>query len=702
MSQPKYKSENYMNLGGINTKVSPYLTGPHEFLDMVNFDFQTPGSLSTRWGTTQSLATSASFVDTIRSLFEFTKLDGSSFMIFSHSGSIWYGATTGAQIGLSLAIMGTTQTYVSYPHRVNPANTTAATRSNGAFFVDGEERFNYSGAQSSVTVPISLAAQPNTQNQLDYAMFQNFLFMCDGTKFLKFDGSTAYPVGLPPVGVNGLTAAASENTFAGQGISINGSAGTAGLQFGFPYIFYASYVNNRGFQGPIWPVATYDNNASGNGITMVALYGSTNTAISFQLQTPLTLGLSAINLWAWQGPTTGFDQTTAFLQDFKFLKSIAPSGSTFTVGTYDAFGFSGNFGQSQPGTSFLPMGFTLKASGQNSVYNFDVAGIYPRYIETYSNRLFIAGFSAIPSTVYFSDVGEPEGYDSTAFFEVRTNDGDRVTALKSYQSKLMAFKKNSFHELSGDNPDNFFLREVSDQYGCLSNRAITIFNNSLLFLDRKGVMLYNGANITPLSTKIQDVFESMNLSAAEDQATMVHDKIRNQVLLGIPVSGSIVNNLTVVYDYINDAWTKYTGYNPSIYAIVKGPLSSPMVFFGGYSGKIFNYGSSFIGDNGVGFTCMYKTRYLSDMGQSIEKQWRRLYLNVDPTPSVTIPISIDFMKNYGTSITLNKTMYGTQFQSRIDYGISAKSLAYQATYNSATIAIKIHGFTVEYREQRRV
>ena len=44
----------------------------------------------------------------------------------------------------------------------------------------------------------------------------------------------------------------------------------------------------------------------------------------------------------------------------------------------------------------------------------------------------MAGFSAQPSRVYWSNIGEPEGVDPSFFAEFRTNDGDRLTGLKVY------------------------------------------------------------------------------------------------------------------------------------------------------------------------------------------------------------------------------------------------------------------------------
>jgi len=92
----------------------------------------------------------------------------------------------------------------------------------------------------------------------------------------------------------------------------------------------------------------------------------------------------------------------------------------------------------------------------------------------------------------------------------------------------------------------------------------------------------------------------MNYAAAKNVACMAHDKKRNQVLTAIPINGATYNNITVVYDYLVDAWTKYDGFNPSLFAVLTGNLSTRTLFYGGYTGNIYNFGASYFGDNGQG------------------------------------------------------------------------------------------------------
>ena len=106
-------------------------------------------------------------------------------------------------------------------------------------------------------------------------------------------------------------------------------------------------------------------------------------------------------------------------------------------------------------------------------------------------------------------------------------------------------------------------------------------------------------------------------------------------------------------------------------------------------------------DNGAGFTCYAKTRFLHDMGESTEKQFRRLFINAD-VPSATLSMPLKFYQDYGSSVVYNVTFSLGQFQNRIDFGIPAKSIAFELFSYQTTDALKIYGFAVESRLQRRV
>lgn len=472
----------------------------------------------------------------------------------------------------------------------------------------------------------------------DFVTFVDRLFACNGQDFFKYDGNTALAYSLP--------AGAS-----GWGVTAVVGGGLSG-------VFVASwgYINERGYVGP-----------SAEGIT-ISLNGATFGTIGY-------VGLTSL---------AGFGITA-----LQFYRSSP--GNTDTFGTTTAVASA---------TTANDTGWPLTTLVNNSNLYFTLA---PRYLEIYNNQLFMAGFSSQLSTVYWSNIGEPEGVDPTFFAEFRTNDGDRVSGMKTYNGSLIVTKEKSFHRVTGDNPDNFALQEISDEYGCISNRAMVVWENVLWFLDSsKGIVQYNGAQIDVVSTKLEDTFRSMNVSAARDNAVAIHNRSANEVWFAIPCNGATVNNCIVVYDYVAQDWTTYEGVNVSSLTTAQGNLSLKAPFVGGYSGSIGYYHASLCSDFGAAITCLIVTPSLAKLGQTAETQYRRFYLNLDPVPGTSQPITINLKTNYGSSIALSRTMYQSPFQSRIDFGLPARSIQAEIIHSSATMPLRVFGYTFVGRFQRDV
>lgn len=574
----KFKSENYANLGGINTKVSPYVNGPEEFRDLKNVDFTEPGSLTQRPGT--SFYLSATVVGRITGLYEFERLSGSSYLIAT-------------------------------------ANTNAYVVTN--FF----SSFRSGLSDSKI---------------FDFVTFVDRLFAANGSDFFKYDGQNSSFYSLP------------DGTSFNLAIGPSQVAGFTGL---FEYAY--GYLNDRGYYGPVGPALS-------------ASVASSSQVILTGFSVPTGYGISAIAIY----------RTTENGADLFRIGTIPATNATFVDSNL-------------PVSSFIAPEFL----------NFT---LIPRYIEIFNNSLFMAGFSTALSTFAFSEIGEPEAVKDTSFVEVRTNDGDKITALSAYSGELVIFKERSMHRLDGDNESNYFLREISNQYGCLSNRAIAVYNDTMLFLDSKGIVKYNGVSPEVVSTKIEQVFLGMNIEAARENAVAIHNRLRNEVWFGIPCNGATFNNCTVVWDYFVQAWTVFDGFEPSALTTATRQFDSSRAFFGSYTGSISYFDESFTGDNGQAFSLVIKSRFLADLGESTTKMFRRLYLDTDPTPlGVTSPLSINFFTDYGTSLQLGTTMYQSAFQSRIDFGLPGKALQLEVSkYNATLPRLVMNGFSFDYRELRRV
>lgn len=472
----------------------------------------------------------------------------------------------------------------------------------------------------------------------DFVTFVDRLFSGNGQDFFKYDGVNSTNFSLPP----GDTSSFGVTAVIGGGLSGIFEAGYG-------------YLNDRGYFGPSSPGVTI----SLNGITFgsIKYYGMT---------TPSGFGVSNIALYRTNPGAVDLTGTT-----------LALSSATTVTDT----GFS----------------LTTRLDVQNLYFT-----LAPKYLELYNNQLFLGGFSSMLSTVFWSNIGEPEGIDPTFNAEFRTNDGDKITGLKSYNGALIATKERSVHRVVGDDPSNFLFQEISDQYGCVSNRAMVQFENLLWFLDPKGIVEFNGANIKIISNKMEEVFKTMNVDAARENAVAIHVRAANEVWFAIPINGATMNNCIVFYDYLSQQWGKDEGNNISSVFEGRGVLSQRSIFYGSYTGSLNYYSASLFSDNGRGITAMMDTAFHAPRGQTTESMWRRFYLNVAPISGVTLPIDINFKANYGASILMTRTMYQLPYQSRVDFGISSRTIAAQVVRSSASYPIQVFGYSFESRFQRGV
>lgn len=490
-------------------------------------------------------------------------------------------------------------------------------------------------------------AVTNLANQyMNFVTFTDRLFCCNGTNFFKFDGVNNYNFGLPP----GATAA--------WGVT---AASGGSLNYGVsPQTFFCaySYINELGYVGPLSYAATISIGGTGN-----------NTIVYYGITQPFSgYGITSIQLWRSSPGGINLYGTTQLV-----LGSTQVSDTNFPLGTCLA----------------IPLLWFTNA---------------PRFQAIYNNQYFMAGFSLFPSRVYWSDIGVPEAMEPTNYAEFRTNDGDYITGMKVFNGALVVAKQRSCHQIIGDNPTDFVIQEISQEYGSLSNQAMIVFENVLWMLDQKGICQFDGTNIGIVSDKPEPFFLGMNVPEATGTAVAAHVKRYNEIWFAIPIGpGASVNTDIIVYDYLSKAWTRYSGIQPSTLFIAQGNQSVKTVFYGGYTGGLFYVGSSFMGDNGGAITCMAFTRWIAPAGQTTDNLYRRFYMDIDPILGVTQTVNVQFYTNYSTnSIQYTNSIVGSSYQTRLDFGLPARTIAAQIFHSSATLPFKMNAFTFESMYLRSV
>ncbi len=620
----------YQALGGINLKASQYEMSTAHFLDLRNVDFDVPNALQQRPGQTYAIGSSNGTSGPINSLFEYVKLDGSSFIVAGSDTAMFYIGNN----GLTLLATG---------------------------FSNG---------------------QPT-----DMLTFVDKMWAANGQTLVSWGGTGAFdPTFCKCRTIPEVT---------------NGSGATAGVFWGasFAYTqawFFYAYLKQ---DGTVTAADPYHATPLYTGSPPNPLTPSFIIVNGFTAPPSSGVGYSAINLYGYfKGGTTAFlgDVSTQagctlkaeYIPDFLLVATISTGATTTQLN----------------GTNGLNWSALSLTSPHFSGSPFCFGDTYaPKYLEVDNNVMFYAGFSSSPSTVWYSEVGEPANVQAESSFEVRTNDGDKIYATKSYNNQLLVMKENSFHKLVGDNSDNYQLIQISDQYGCISNKSVLQYDQKILWLEKKGILEYNGANHQIISGPIEGIFRRMNISAAKEKACGVHNVYRNQLWWGIPVDGATVNNLTVVYDYLVGAWTFFDGFNAASFATVKGALTKPTAWRGDYSGMIHYFGESFFSDSGHGISTVIRTRYENVGGENQTTLWRRFFLDVATASGVTGAITGKVFSNYDSSTVQSTfTIYQNQFQSRVEMGVPGKAVSVELGRNSASLPLLINGYAWSQRGLRNV
>lgn len=706
MPYQRMKSENFHNFGGINQKISQADLSALEFLDLSNFDFivtgglqQRPGSQTFLIGNNSSQTSTISYFLTGTSIFatfsvtsgstfygqaassiyEFSNLSGISYILFNSPGGFAYSST------FAIGSMTLAQMYV-----------TTNDGSSGTI----------SPLFDPATQVVSSGDTPKNPN-FSFAPFVNRIFFCNGDHFYKWDGATSIQWRAIFSGSSFI-----ENTFVvGQnaykyclppGIScfasIVGTTTGTGSFSSATYTYSYGLINDRGFYGPPSPPVTISGVTVGTG-NQIAIFGFSYAVSSFNMPGASLAGFTI---------PMGFGVGCSQISSYTGVSLVAGSSYYSQVAIYRDNGpGTGRFlvGYVQPNyplpyaSSFVDNGVATKNIAEPTcIY----ATLAPQFIDVYNNQLFMAGFSQAPSTVQFSDIGEPESVQASSNFDVRTNDGDVITGIKAAFSNLFVFKRNSITSLNGTDPTNFTVNTISDQYGCVSNKAITNYESQLLFLDKKGIAMFNGVQAEIISQKLDPIFDKMNITAAYNTAWMIHNKERNQIWCGIPSNGSTLINQIIVYDYLVNAWTHFDGppANAACAIMGFGNEAHRTVYFGGYTGFLGKFGASLTSDFGNSITVMAQTRFMSEMGQSVEKMWRRLYINQKSAIGSSIQWNIGLCTSYSLGFASTFSITGVSYQVRADFGVSSKVLSVNFRASTSTDVLSLTGFTVESRFQR--
>jgi hypothetical protein len=276
------------------------------------------------------------------------------------------------------------------------------------------------------------------------------------------------------------------------------------------------------------------------------------------------------------------------------------------------------------------------------------------------NPFFLVTLDDTPSRIYFSELLQPESVRLTSFFDVGGSDGEGVSALHSFENKLLiAFKPNSMWGVFGADSENIpgvpdiQISAIDTSVGCIAPESVSYGESGIIFLSNKGVYFYDGTRPVPLRSELIDPILD-NITAARKKFAVGQYSQNRKYILSITDNtvDSNENKVALEFDFRTKTWTRKTFGNSTVYG-VNGYLEAKR---GDEAGKVYailHTIDSAVGavqtlgdvqydiDPNEGVSWSFKTKHFDCGDPDAIKHFRTIIVRLKSSSTVTINYDID-------------------------------------------------------------
>lgn len=180
-------------------------------------------------------------------------------------------------------------------------------------------------------------------------------------------------------------------------------------------------------------------------------------------------------------------------------------------------------------------------------------------IERYAERIWGGAIIDDPDMLVYSAPYDPTNWeanedipeDGAGDIQQPSWDGDSFTALRTFGSQLIAFKRTRVWRILGTDPGEYAFKE---QYGggATYEGTIAVDNERILMLGRHGVQIYDGLSVSPFQQEMCDaIWKRLNVSCLDKASAILW---HNCYYCAVPIDLSEINNAVVIYNTADGTW----------------------------------------------------------------------------------------------------------------------------------------------------
>lgn len=280
-----------------------------------------------------------------------------------------------------------------------------------------------------------------------------------------------------------------------------------------------------------------------------------------------------------QGTTT---RLVALGTKLQVLEPGAAPGAAFTPVTTNPWSWSSALGQpiSSQGPLFLMSDSDKLYYDGGSFANWTAAsGTIPtgRMMCAHQNRLFVADVSSLPdarTAITFSEIGDYRTWPVQNIVKFDPFEQDRITALCSFGSYLMVFKRSGIWRVF--DADTGANNKITDEAGTVFRDSVVSTDQGVFFLDPdRGVMVTDGANAKVVSDAILPELRGLPL---DEEATFNVSAAywEGSYWMSVPAATGMPNRL-FEYDLQDKVWWRHDCAAYDLQVVPFGQSSDPLL-----------------------------------------------------------------------------------------------------------------------------
>ena len=192
---------------------------------------------------------------------------------------------------------------------------------------------------------------------------------------------------------------------------------------------------------------------------------------------------------------------------------------------------------------------------------------YGTLIGVFRNRIIMGGISGSGTQISLSGELNPQDWQlnlypnlstSPAIIDISgTNDGQAVKCLLGeFQNQFLIGRDHDLYALSGYSNQDFTLRKVSNQIGCIEPKSVQEVNNQLIWMSRRGIEGFTGTQIVPISYPIDPTITPILRAYGNSVSqTLTLPSDWNQGNLCASGNGACMSSTISPGDVVPSSWT---------------------------------------------------------------------------------------------------------------------------------------------------